>query len=688
MNKLVDINYALLAQLSYLYWNKLKNEDIENFGTKKIDYLLKDSYMLGIIKTDFYNNPKHFPSNESIYINPEDEKSKIQGGLPPYVYHGDDKRLLLAYSLDDGKKPKAKFGEILDGWEYLDCATGEMIENKFFDKKLLEGYKESGFFGVAFQRGDDIIIAYRGTETEELSKDGGTDLNIYFKQLNIQQVEAVLFYEYIRRKYGKENGKNKKIYITGHSLAGALAQYVHLYATWQEYEIGHTVTWNGLGTFGSALTPLQFSMTEDIRISPNDSLIDVTEKLREEQKKFRVRIESIEKEDYGEKLKKFYSLTGKELREYIKDNCNNFRENITNYYMHEDFVGGYLNGDYIGRKVAVDIENKKDKNCRNHKNSENEKEKLIENIKNAIPVLILLNGLFSDEKVSLKNKGILTKIGYVYLVSSVLLPREKFGMLIDEADEVDKAKISYFIEKLKTMDISEISDYGKDMIVLLLNFLDEDEFSKNCKESLAELRRYVEKIFPPVEKGLSSYIFHGVNNFLAFMNDSGNIEVGVMRKEFRWNALKTIVQLKSDFNYKFLKGIDRNNKKDQILEIKNYNVEQEIYQRANRLIYGGIFVPFPITQTDILFRENFILENFTAKDMDVNKNKPDGKYIGEITLGIYNNIARLGGIHGQSPVKIKIYVVGLEEVKVKEDKKKVITFGIEEKEHSYNKVLR
>ena len=133
---------------------------------------------------------------------------------------------------------------------------------------------------------------------------------------------------------------------------------------------------------------------------------------------------------------------------------------------------------------------------------------------------------------------------------------------------------------------------------------------------------------------------------------------------------------------------DRNNKKDQILEIKNYNVEQEIYQRANRLIYGGIFVPFPITQTDILFRENFILENFTTKDMDVNKNKPDGKYIGEITLGIYNNIARLGGIHGQSPVKIKIYAVGLEEVKVKEDKKKVITFGIEEKEHSYNKVLR
>ena len=195
MSKLPDISYALMAQLSYLKWNEIKEK--REIQEEVLEDILFNERIMSYIKTDFYNNPKNLPSNESIYINPEDEKSKIQGGLPPYVYHGDDKRLLLAYSLDDGKKPKAKFGEILDGWEYLDCATGEMIENNFFDKNLLEGYKESGFFGVAFQRGDDIIIAYRGTETEELNKDGGTDLNIYLKQLDIQQVEAVLFYEYI-----------------------------------------------------------------------------------------------------------------------------------------------------------------------------------------------------------------------------------------------------------------------------------------------------------------------------------------------------------------------------------------------------------------------------------------------------------------------------------------------------------
>ena len=42
---------------------------------------------MSYIKTDFYNNPKNLPSNEIIYINPEEEKSKIQGGLPHYLYH-------------------------------------------------------------------------------------------------------------------------------------------------------------------------------------------------------------------------------------------------------------------------------------------------------------------------------------------------------------------------------------------------------------------------------------------------------------------------------------------------------------------------------------------------------------------------------------------------------------------------
>ena len=185
--KLSDINYALMAQLSYLHWNNLKKEElitIDETGAllkiTSINDMLLNPDILEIIKTDFYNNPKNFPSNETI--------GGKQGDLPAYTYHEEDKRLFLVYSIDEKNKDRNPlFGKILDGWEYLDCATGEIIQNKFFPPELLKEYKESGFFGVAFQRGNDIMIAYRGTEFElTFARDMETDFNIYFKETDIQ----------------------------------------------------------------------------------------------------------------------------------------------------------------------------------------------------------------------------------------------------------------------------------------------------------------------------------------------------------------------------------------------------------------------------------------------------------------------------------------------------------------------
>ena len=52
--KLPDINYALMAQLSYLKWNNIENKKIiENQPVKTI--LLTDT-ILSQIKTDFYND--------------------------------------------------------------------------------------------------------------------------------------------------------------------------------------------------------------------------------------------------------------------------------------------------------------------------------------------------------------------------------------------------------------------------------------------------------------------------------------------------------------------------------------------------------------------------------------------------------------------------------------------------------
>ena len=347
--KLSDINYALMAQLSYLHWNNLKKEElitIDETGAllkiTSINDMLLNPDILEIIKTDFYNNPKNFPSNETI--------GGKQGDLPAYTYHEEDKRLFLVYSIDEKNKDRNPlFGKILDGWEYLDCATGEIIQNKFFPPELLKEYKESGFFGVAFQRGNDIMIAYRGTEFElTFARDMETDFNIYMKKTDIQQVEAVLFYEYIKTTYGE--GKN--IHITGHSLAGAIAQYVHFYAKCNGDDVV-TLTWNGLGSFGSVITSLEFSLTEKIKYSSDNTLMAKEFQLKA-QKLFRDKINSImEYQTSQNRLKSFYSLKTIELLKKRKDSKNS--SNLFNYFMAEDFVGGYLNGDWLGEKKSIDV---------------------------------------------------------------------------------------------------------------------------------------------------------------------------------------------------------------------------------------------------------------------------------------------------------------------------------------------
>ena len=609
--KLSDINYALMAQLSYLHWNNLKKEElitIDETGAllkiTSINDMLLNPDILEIIKTDFYNNPKNFPSNETI--------GGKQGDLPAYTYHEEDKRLFLVYSIDEKNKDRNPlFGKILDGWEYLDCATGEIIQNKFFPPELLKEYKESGFFGVAFQRGNDIMIAYRGTEFElTFARDMETDFNIYMKKTDIQQVEAVLFYEYIKTTYGE--GKN--IHITGHSLAGAIAQYVHFYAKCNGDDVV-TLTWNGLGSFGSVITSLEFSLTEKIKYSSDNTLMAKEFQLKA-QKLFRDKINSImEYQTSQNRLKSFYSLKTIELLKKRKDSKNS--SNLFNYFMAEDFVGGYLNGDWLGEKKSIDVPE--------------------DNLQN------ILNDLVENTK-ELKNK-----------------------------------ELSEHLEDLK----DNINEIGKDIICPVLNLFDDDGLTENIKDNLNNLRRSLEKQVPIIEKALSAIDFHSVNNFLVFMTDEGNINFYEMRKEFRFNALKTIVIKKKEKNYRFLKGKNRNNPSEDILEIKNQDVERQIFFPANRLVVGNVFTPFPITQTDILFRENFVKKKFNGSDMEVIENKLDGAYTGEIILGKYSNLNELGGIIGQSPLIIKIYPVSLgEEEKLEEKEQKVISFGITRTIHS------
>ncbi|MGL4628545.1 MAG: hypothetical protein ACRCUR_03535, partial [Cetobacterium sp.] len=84
---------------------------------------------------------------------------------------------------------------------------------------------------------DNIVIAYRGTD--ESIDHLGVNFSIGINKVHDQLIEAVCFYEYIK----KEFGKNKTISFTGHSLGGALAQSAYLYSG----KNNSTVTWNALG---------------------------------------------------------------------------------------------------------------------------------------------------------------------------------------------------------------------------------------------------------------------------------------------------------------------------------------------------------------------------------------------------------------------------------------------------------
>ena len=72
MKKLEDINYALMAQLSYLHWNNLKDIEKDEVEIKKILFI---SEYLTQIKTEFYDDQEHYPSNEII--------NEKKGNLPP-----------------------------------------------------------------------------------------------------------------------------------------------------------------------------------------------------------------------------------------------------------------------------------------------------------------------------------------------------------------------------------------------------------------------------------------------------------------------------------------------------------------------------------------------------------------------------------------------------------------------------
>lgn len=345
-NNIKDVEFAFFSQLAYLNWNKLNIENLKNddIYTKKdfIGFLTDKEKIWNKIKTPFYDEAKH----------KEDNKTGV------LMYHEEDKRLFGVYGIEKdlnstdktALKPLYNF----DGWQFIYSADGKKIQKDYLD---LVSLKETGFFAAAFMKGDNIVIAYRGTD--ESIDHLGVNFSIGINKVHDQLIEAICFYEYIK----KEFGKNKTISFTGHSLGGALAQSAYLYSG----KNSSTVTWNALGfgdfenkfkldnqSFSSFLSKIyelrlsEFSPESMIQIDTNKILLEkwksyklenVTEE-RVYESLYSILIKPDSNQNYKELLKKDTAMLTMLLRlsHNYSQNKVIVNNNIKNYYIKYDLV--------------------------------------------------------------------------------------------------------------------------------------------------------------------------------------------------------------------------------------------------------------------------------------------------------------------------------------------------------------
>lgn len=131
------------------------------------------------------------------------------------------------------------YGDILENWKiyYVDNRTAH-----------ISGKEGSGFYSIVFKKGDEYVIAYRGSEKfpiEDAYKDFiETDLAIGLGKIPLQFYEGVeVYYELVNN----HKIPHKNITLTGHSLGGGIAQYVALSVDKNLNIIPYTYTWNAVG---------------------------------------------------------------------------------------------------------------------------------------------------------------------------------------------------------------------------------------------------------------------------------------------------------------------------------------------------------------------------------------------------------------------------------------------------------
>lgn len=95
--------------------------------------------------------------------------------------------------------------------------------------------KNTGFYADVLSNGNDIIIAYRGTES---GQDIRNDVAMAKSKIPAHAIDAIRIYDKVKREH-----PNSNIVVTGHSLGGSLAEIVsgirgNLAVTFNAYGVG------------------------------------------------------------------------------------------------------------------------------------------------------------------------------------------------------------------------------------------------------------------------------------------------------------------------------------------------------------------------------------------------------------------------------------------------------------------
>lgn len=212
-----DIDYAFFSQMSYLNWENLNKKNIEEAGSdNSVTNILNTKELWSILSS----SPRKKEVSE---------------------YAGNDKRLFMKYSLEGSKKAIFDFSE----WQFLLGAGYSDIYKLYLKKKekIVNNRYKGSFRGIAFKKGNKIIIAFNGGEKlVSLKKDVITidDMKIYNRNY-APLIAGYWFYKYIKEKYFKEGDE---IHLTGNKYGGFIAQYVYMATGGND----RTVIWNPIGS--------------------------------------------------------------------------------------------------------------------------------------------------------------------------------------------------------------------------------------------------------------------------------------------------------------------------------------------------------------------------------------------------------------------------------------------------------